>query len=66
MWSLRKVLRFIIIMNRRSKVVFPGKALLLWWMLMRGWCLLSMVVVSSGCLLLRFAMRPWLWALGPN
>ena len=66
MWSLRKMIGFIIIMNHRSKVLYPGEALMLWWVSMRGWCLLSIVVVSSGCLLLRFASKLRLWALGPT
>ena len=46
------------VMNHRSKVLFPGKVLLLLWMLMRALCLSSMVVVSRGCPLLRFCSRP--------
>ena len=57
MLSLQRVIESIIIMNPRNKVLFPGKVLLLWWMLMRPLCLASMVVVSRGCRPLRFTMR---------
>ena len=63
MLSLQRVIESIIIKIHRNKVLFPGKVLLLWWVLMRALCLSSMVVVSRGCKLLRFAMRLRLWAL---
>ena len=63
MWSLQRVIASIIIMNHRNQVLFPGKVLLLRWVLMRPLFLSSMVVVSRGWRLLRFAMRLRLWAL---
>ena len=63
MWFLHRVMESNIFMNQRKKVLFAGRVLLLWWVLMQDLCLSSMVVVSRSCQLLRFAMRLWLWVL---
>ena len=63
MWSSHKAIESTIIINHRSKVLFPGTVLLLWFVLMRALCLSSMVVVSSGCRVLQFDMRLWFRAV---